>query len=248
VPGIPGVSGRPWYAREAWASSPAAGLALVAAAAAFVQEAVAPNRHGSLLVIYGVGVLGGIAVVTLNLLRSRYKDAREDRKDSPDDLRGCLHVIFRVLSGYKGVVDPADGWLRIAVYRVDGAELEQVVDYVGSGDRGSGRRFPSNAGLIGAVLTDVGKRALVFSRPVDLPWELWVEYLVQIMKMPRASAIKTRRDRFSFMAVPIPSGRGNVAGVVYGDAGTPGFFDPVAQGLFVQGCIGLAKWVNERYA
>jgi hypothetical protein len=221
---------------------------MVAGIAALIKEAVAATPSPVLLALYVVGILGGFGVGTLNVLKSQYKDAREDKKDSPDDLRGCLHVILRVMCGHKGIADPPDGWLRLTVHRVDGSELEQVVDYVGSGDRGSGRRFPSNAGLIGAVLNDVGKRPLVFSRPADLSWDLWVEYLVQVMKMPRSKALQTRKDRFSFMAVPIRDGRANVAGVVYGDAASPAFFDSHAQGIFLQGCIGLAKWANERYA
>jgi hypothetical protein len=182
----------------------------------------------------------------LNVLKSHYKDAKEDRNETPDDLRGCLHVILRVMAGRKGVADPPDGWLRLTVHRVDRGELEQVVDYVGSGDRGAGRRFRQSAGLIGAVLRE--KRPLVFERPLTLTWEGWVDYLVHKMNLPRDQALQTRKDRFAFMAVGIRDVRGNIAAVVYADAADPGFFDAVAQGIIVHGCIGLAQWVNERYA
>jgi hypothetical protein len=220
---------------------------LVAGVAAIVKEANAPTPSALLVALYGVGLVVGSALGVLNVLRALYKDAKEDKKESPEDLRGCLHVILRVMCGYKGVANPHDGWMRITVHRVDRTELEQVVDYVGSADRGSGRRLPSDAGLIGAVLSDESKRPLVFERPLDLGWELWVEYLVQMLKLPRDRALKTRRDRFSFLAVGIRDARGNVAAVVYADAAQPGFFDPTAQGIVLQGCIGLANWVNERY-
>jgi hypothetical protein len=223
-------------------------LALVAGAAAIVKEAIASAPSAILLVLYGFGVFGVFAVGVLNVLRSHYRDSKEEARSAPDDLRGCLHVILRVMSGYKGVAVPPDGWLRLTVHRVDGAELEQVVDYVGSGDRGAGRRLPATAGLVGAALADVGKRPLVFSRPEDWPWDRWVEYLEQNMRMPRSRAVQTRTDRFSFMAVCLRNLRGNVTGVVYADAAEAEFFDPVAQGIFVYGCIGLANWVDERYA
>jgi hypothetical protein len=100
--------------------------------------------------------------------------------------------------------------------------------------------------LIGAVLSE--KRPLVFERPPTLPWESWVDYLVQKMKIPRSQALRTRKDRFAFMAVGIRNVRGDIAAVVYADAAAAGFFDAVAQGIVVHGCIGLAHWVNERYS
>jgi hypothetical protein len=247
VVGIPGTTGRPWHAREAWTSLVGFGLVLLAGAAALVKEANAATPNPVLVALYAFALVAGAALGVLNVLRALYKDARDDKKESPDDLRGCLHVILRMMCGYKGVANPPDGWMRVTVHRVDQNELEQVVDYVGSADRGAGRRLPADAGLIGAVLCDVSKRPLVFERPHDLGWELWVEYLVHMLKMPRDKALKTRRDRFSFLAVGIRDGRGNVAGVVYADAAQPGFFDPAAQGIVLQGCIGLANWVNERY-
>jgi hypothetical protein len=221
-------------------------LALTAGLTAIIKEALAATPNAMLIAVYSVGVGGGVLAGLLNVLKSHYKDAKDDRRDTPEDLRGCLHVILRVMCGRKGVADPPDGWMRLTVHRVAGDELEQVVDYVGSGDRGAGRRFRTNAGLIGAVLSE--KRPLVFERPAALSWERWVEYLVQKMNIPREQALRTRKDRFAFMAVGMRDLRGSIAAVVYADAAEPGFFDGFAQGIIVHGCIGLANWVNERYA
>jgi hypothetical protein len=247
VAGIPGTTSRPWHAREASTSFVGFGLVLLAGVAALVKEANTATPSPLLVGLYAVGLVVGGMLGTLNVMRALYKDAREDKKDSPEDLRGCLHVILRVMCGYKGVANPPDGWMRLTVHRVVGTELEQVVDYVGSADRGAGRRLPAHAGLIGAVLSDESKRPLVFERPHDLEWALWVEYLVHMLKMPQLRASQTRRDRFSFLAVGIRDVRGNMAAVVYADAAQPGFFDATAQGIVLQGCIGLANWVNERY-
>jgi hypothetical protein len=222
------------------------GLALTAGLAAIVKEGTMPSPNTALLMLYAFGIVGGGAAGALNVLKSHYKDVKEDKKESPEDLRGCLHVMLQVMCGRKGVGEPADGWMRLTIHRVAGAELEQVVDYVGSSDDGAGRRFPANAGLIGAVLAE--KYPLVFERPASLPWDLWIEHLVLKMNVPREQALRTRKDRFAFMAVGIRDLRGNIAAVVYADAAEPGFFDAIAQGVILHGCIGLAHWVNERYA
>jgi hypothetical protein len=230
-----------------WPSLIGVGIVLFAGSAALVKELNVTPPSVTLVALYSFGLMAGLLLGVLNVLRAHYKDRRQDRRESPEDLRGCLHVIVRTMCGYKGVTNPTDGWLRITVHRVVGQELEQIVDYVGSGDRGSGRRFPSGAGLIGAVLNDVSGRPLLFERPRDLAWDPWVEYLVHTMKMPRQKALQTRRDRFSCMAVPIRDPRGAIAAIVYADAAEPGFFDSSAQAILLHGCVGLASWVNERY-
>lgn len=245
--GIPGVNRRPWHARAVFGSLAGIAVILVAGTAAVVKESTAAKPNGYLLLLYSCGLIGGVTVGTLNVSRARFKDAREDKKDSPDDLRACLHVVLQMMCGYRGVVIPEDGWMRMTVYRVHRGELEQIVDYVGSADGGAGRRLPMTAGLIGAVLTDTARRPLVFERPPAWAPERWVDYLVETLKMPRAKAAAARPDRFSFLAVAIRDPHGAVAAVVYADAAEPGFFDSTAQAIVIRGCVGLAHWVNERY-
>lgn len=243
--GIPGAKRRPWYARETWPSIAALALAVVAGATAVVKEAFATEPSVSLLFLYGLGAVAGPSAAILRILQASYKDARDDKKDAPEDLRGCLHVIQRTICGYKGVVSPPDGWLRLTVHRVVGTDLEQVVDYVGSGDRGAGRLLPIAAGLIGASVRD--RRPLIFERPRSVDQETWVEYLVHKMAIPRAQAQRTRQDRFAFMSIPIPGPRLDVLAVIYADAAEPGFFDETTQGLLLQGAVGVAHWINEHY-
>lgn len=226
-----------------------AGVAVVwiAGTAAVVKESTSPHPNGYLLVLYSIGLIGGMTVGSFNVSRARFKDMREDKKDSADDLRACLHVVLQMVCGYRGVVVPADGWMRLTVHRVHGGELEQAIDYVGSADGGAGRRLPKNAGLIGAVLADPAKRPLVFERPRNWDRARWVDYLIRVMQMPPACAESARPDRFSFMAVAIRDPHGAVAAVVYADAGSPGFFDATTQAIVIRGSVGLAHWVNERY-
>jgi hypothetical protein len=230
-----------------WASLAGVAVVWIAGTAAVMKEMTSPHPNGYLLALYTFGLVGGMTVGSFNVSRARFKDMREDKKDSADDLRACLHVVLQMVCGYRGVVIPADGWMRLTVHRVHKGELEQAVDYVGSADGGAGRRLPRTAGLIGAVLADPAKRPLVFERPRNWDRAEWVDYLVRVMRMPRARAESARPDRFSFMAVAIRDPHGAVAAVVYADASAPGFFDATTQAIVVRGCVGLAHWVNERY-
>jgi hypothetical protein len=242
---IPGTASRPWHARDAWTSLASNVLPVIATLAAALQESASAKPSRYLLTLYWVGVTTGLLAVVLSVSRARHQDAKADRKESPEDLRGCLHVILRIVSAHKRVLSPPEGWMRLTVHRVDDFRLEQVVDYVGSADGGAGRSLPSDCGLVGAVLEQ--RTALVIERPPDLDQRSWAEYLVQVLKMPRLSARGTRRDRFSFIGIPIVEPRGTVAAVVYADAAEPRFFDHAVQAILIHGCIGLARWVNERY-
>ena len=105
------------------------------------REAFSAHRNVLQLSLIAAGLAGGLFLGAVKVAQSRFKDAKEDKKESPDDLRGCLHVIHGTVAGLKMVPVPPSGWLRITFHKVDGAVLEQSVHYVGSEDRGAGRRF-----------------------------------------------------------------------------------------------------------
>ncbi|HZU83070.1 MAG TPA: hypothetical protein VE987_09150 [Polyangiaceae bacterium] len=202
-----------------------------------------PHRvqEGTLAVaLVAVCFLGG-----LRIAQSRHRDAEEERARRPDELRGCLLVIHRAVAGMKGNLPPPEGWLRITIHRVDAPHLEQMLEYVGSDDRGKvGRRFSIHAGLIGVVARTGEMRG--FERPKDMPFSEWCDYLVDHHGMTRDDAKATREDRFAFLGVPIKKGA-SVRAVVYLDAGETGFFDKSVADLVVYGCEGLAAWIDERY-
>lgn len=210
------------------------------------KEAISDKRSLLQLVLISAGFLGGSFLGAMKVAQSRYKDAKEDRKESPDDLRGCLHVIHGAVAGLKEVSSPPNGWLRIAFHKVDGTRLEQSVDYVGSEDGGAGRIFTIHAGVIGRVARE--GEARTFDRARDMSFEDWAHYLVAELGMTEDDAWATRKDRFAFFGVPIKSPGGEkVRGVVYLDAQTPGFFDDETAGVVVDGCGGLAAWIDEHY-
>jgi membrane protein implicated in regulation of membrane protease activity len=247
---LPPIRARPWYIKQTWPSVLGLGAGAAAGIAAFFQEAwlPAPRRlqEGTLAVAF-------VSVCFLGLLKiaqSRRQDAEEDRKTSPDELRGCLLVLHRMVAGKKGVARPADGWLRVTLHRVDGQSLEQSLEYVGSEDKNkAGRRFSIHTGLIGVVARTGEMRG--FDRPADMGFAEWCDYLVEHHGMTRDDAKLTRDDRFAFLGVPIKKGSGGkreeVRAVVYFDAAETSFFDKQTADLIVFGCEGLAAWIDDHY-
>lgn len=243
---IPARTGRPWYVKEWWPSFLSLALGVIAGVFAIGKEASGPAPNGWQLGALVVGLVSVVALGALKLMQSLYKDARSDEQQSPEALRGPLQVMHGALASFKRVTDPADGWLRITFHRVDGEELEQSVDYVGSSDGGAGRKFSIHAGLIGRVARTAAAR--VFDRDPRMTHEQWVGWLVDRTGMTREAARRTRADRYAFLGIPIAErGTSKVRGVVYLDAGAAGFFDPATIALVLGGCEGLAEWVDERY-
>ena len=243
---IPALKRRPWYVREVWPSVVGLAVVVTGGIGSITREAFSAHRNVLQLSLIAAGLAGGLFLGAVKVAQSRFKDAKEDKKESPDDLRGCLHVIHGTVAGLKMVATPPSGWLRITFHKVDGAMLEQSVHYVGSEDRGAGRRFTIHAGVIGRVAREGEPQT--FDRPADMSFEDWAHYLVSDLGMVREDAWNTRKDRFSFLGVPIKSPGGeHVRGVVYLDAQSPGFFDEETIGVVLDGCGGLASWIDEHY-
>jgi hypothetical protein len=245
--GIPGVKPRPWYVKDTWPAAAALIAGVVASGAALWKESAATTPSKLQLSALVVAAASVVFLGVVKIAQSLFKDAHEDKKQSPEELRGCLLVIHRSVAGKKEENNPPEGWLRLTLHRVVGDELEQSVEYVGSEDREmAGRRFSINAGLIGAVARTGETRAV--HRDPEMPFFDWCEYLVADHGMTREAARGTRADRFSFLGVPIKSvGGREVRAVVYLDAAEAGFFDNEIASLIVTGCAGLAAWIDEQY-
>jgi hypothetical protein len=244
--GIPGTKGRPWYVRKIWPSYLTAAVTAMGPIAALFTELSSEAPRGALVSIYVASMLAGVGLGAIKVAQARYKDAKDDRIESPDDLRGCLHVIHRTLASHKGVERPPEGWVRMTIHRLDGDLLEQSVNYVGSDDGGAGRNFSVNAGLIGYAARM--KQPMWFHRKASMNFEGWAKYLVARQGMTEQAASSTRKDRFSFFAVPIFKPNGFlVRAVVYVDASETDFFDQETMSLIISGCEGLAAWVQDRY-
>lgn len=250
--GIPSPAPKPWYVREVWPAAVGLLLGVPASAFALIKECISLTRSGYQVAALAVAALSVAALGTLKLLQSMHKDAENDKKDSPRDLRGCLHVVHRIVAGHKSV-EPGDAWLRITVHRVDGNELEQLVDYVGAidanKDKGGsvGRRFSISTGIIGKVARSVGRNPLRVSRPRDMGFAEWQRYLIDETGMTAAQAADTRADRFDFLGVPIIGPDNDVRAVLYLDSAEVEFFDETTVAMVAAGCKGLATWIDEHY-
>jgi hypothetical protein len=243
---IPSIRARPWYVRETWPALIALAVGLVGSAGAIMKELFAPKPNGAMLSLFVASFFGVFALGALKLAQSRHKDQKDKQKETPESLKGCLHVLHAVIAGLKAAHDPPDGWMRVTLHRVNGDTLEQSVDYVGSEDGGAGRIFKIESGLIGRVARR--KEVRSFDRGADVPFESWVDWLVDEAGMTRESAERTRKDRFSFLGVPLKSpGDKDVRAVVYLDAHEALFFDDETRDAVLDACAGLAAWIDEHY-
>lgn len=246
---IPSLAAKPWYVRKVWPAGIGLLSGVIAALSALVEEVSRQEpsamQSGALVLV----LLSTIGVGVVAVLRSRYEDSRALQRESPEDLRGCLHVMYRMVAGHKGVAEPRDGWLRITIHRVEGHELEQILPYVGTAsvkpNGGAGRRFSISTGLIGKVAR-AGKPQRI-ERPQDMDFDEWQSWLVEHTGMTAQQAAATRSDRFSFFGIPIPSPEGRVLGVLYLDAAEPNFFASDTVERLTWACVGLSRWIDERY-
>jgi hypothetical protein len=192
----------------------------------------------------------------LKVAYARWEDSKAQQQESPKDLAGCVHVLYRVLQRISGFSDDDEGRVRITVHRVvparapdtEPAELEQVIPYVGGAGGGPGRRFRIESGIIGLAIRDgdVYKGA----RQND-DYEAYLNELVQEWEYTRQAAERLRRDRQSWMAVPLFSQgqqRREVIGGVYLDSDQRGLFDDEeVVTMITHACFGIAAYIDERY-
>jgi hypothetical protein len=159
-------------------------------------------------------------------------------------LEGCLYALHAVLTPEWG-----DGTLRIAFHVAvqRGAQLEQVTEYVGAPPKAGriGRRFPSNAGIIGAAYKD--NENYVGQRDNDDP-AAFVAELIQVWGYSKELAPLLNRSVYSWMAVPFNDPeRQEVQGVLYLDSTDREFFTDERQELILQSVSGIARFIGKRY-
>jgi hypothetical protein len=247
--GIPSPARKPWYVREVWPALAGLGLGVPASIFALVRELNAQASNNYQLAALALTSLSVASLGIVKLVQSLHKDAENDKKDSPNDLRGCLHVIHSTVAGHKKKPAPDDGWLRITVHSVVGDELEQSVAYVGAteANRGgsAGRRFSITTGIIGRAARS--KKTSMVKRPPDMQFAEWQQWLVEHTGMTAGQAAETRADRFAFLGVPIQGPSQEVRAVLYLDSRDYDFFTEEAVSLIADGCVGLAEWIDEHY-
>lgn len=245
------VPENPKFYRREWFASFMSGVggclgASLGSAAAWVANSAPWVRFGST----GVAVL---AVVNLlyAIYRGREKDKKTIQERSPKDLEGCLHVLFELVCYAKGIkrTDPPSKRFRVTIHSVVSDEkYMQCVPYMSTdGDKGQlNREFPTRAGIVGRLIRDGGGDPLMFIRQVNDLDQLRRQ-LVAEWGYKREEVRNEGGQRWCHFAVPVRDGHHTV-GVLYADSAEQDFFSEDVQELLVNGAVGLASFIRERYA
>lgn len=246
---IPGVRKTPWWDKEWLVELVASALPLFALSYSAWDKW--PTGWGKLF----LAAIGWVLVVAaLKIHRARKNDRDRDQKESPADLLGCTEVLYQTIQHVFGT-NAAVSRCRVTIHRViplrpgeqpTQQELEQVIPYVGGANvgGGKGRKFPIHAGIIGRAART---RQIHTGIRENNDHEKFIGELVEKWGYCDADARGLSPDRRSWMAVPISGPDKSVTGVVYLDSDEPEFFTDPVQKFVIDGCIGVANYVNERY-
>jgi hypothetical protein len=209
-----------------------------------VSSLAAAGRHRA------AWLAAGCAVVTcaLTVTRAAVTWARQARRESLHELRGCLMTLHALLvePGHPGEEARAGLRLTVHVPSRDHRELVQVLDYVGDGRGGktAGRRLPVHCGIAGHVYRTGDA---YHAQRQDGDYEAYVRDLVEQWAYSEAQARKVDPASMSWMAVPLGTDD-RIEGILYLDARASGFFTEARQDLILRAAVGVARYVAERYA
>lgn len=254
---IPPVTGRPWWSREWWLAVAGGVPVIVVSITTAIPYFRGPAKTpGTGWVHIGVGIWLGITLL-LSVLIARRRDRDLAKKTSPDDLTGCLHVLYEMVK-IVGNLDSSDqNKVRMTIHRVvetdsptrDPEQLQQVIDYIGGGGGGKGRYFTTGKGIIGRAAMKAlheGKSTAIVAKRSGNDQEGFLDEMVEWGYGPR-EAQELTRDRCSWMAVPIMSNNRPI-GIVYLDSDEQDFFDDkTLQNVVIRGVAGIATYVEKRY-
>jgi hypothetical protein len=199
----------------------------------------------------GAAWLAGLCAVTtcaLTITRAGVAWAKQSRRESLHELRGCLMTLHALLVETDRPGEETRVGLRLTVHvpSPDHRELVQVLDYVGDGRGGrtAGRRLPVHCGIAGHVYRTGDA---YHAQRQDGDYEAYVRDLIEQWAYSEPQARKVDPASMSWMAVPLGTA-GRIEGILYLDARDPGFFTEARQDLILRAAIGVARYVAERYA
>lgn len=135
----------------------------------------------------------------------------------------------------------------MTLHRVDGDELEHLVDYVGGTPASNGqpgRKFNRRSGIIGRAV--MSGKPLVAERVNEDP-EAFIKEMAETWAIPREEATQLKQDRRSWMAVPIKNKSDQVIAVVFADSNDTKFFDAAMQESMIACAEDLRVFVDIRY-
>ncbi len=202
------------------------------------------GRVGPAWICLVVAILGGaVAVVKTSVLWWFRQDDQP-----PHDLAGSLYALHDILMA--DISSDKDPGLRLTIHvpKDNDTNLEQVLDYVGTGrsEKTAGRTFSIHCGIIGQAYRK--KTAMVAARKSD-DYDKYIAELVSEWGYTDDVARRLDASSMAWMAVPLqsPQDHGKVVGIVYLDVKDRDFFTDIRQKLVLLACTGIAKWVGMRY-
>ncbi len=200
-----------------------------------------------------------LAVVALSYnFYIRYRRGREDDEklsmaENHEGLSAVLLVFQTMLEGRANQKLNKPAAVRVTLwapeYRKQGssvANLEQIVDYVGSpATRGRGRLHPISTGVIGRCFRTGEPVSL--TRPPEMEDQDWVQALVEEYGYTREEAESKLQKRAEFVAYPILLPDATPLAVLYADADQAHAFAE-AEDILRAADIGLGAYIAERYS
>lgn len=186
-----------------------------------------------------------VAVCVLSVVKNGMGLAAARKKDSLHELEGCLYTLHAVLDP-ASAVPPVT--LRLAVHVPVGDLLEQVTEYIGVTARQGriGRRFPSNAGIIGKAYRE---NEVIVGRRINDDYELYLQELIREWNYTPEQARELNPAAMEWMAVPFyDADHGHVDAILYLDASKRHFFTPARQEIVLQAVSGIAVFIGKRYS
>jgi hypothetical protein len=177
-----------------------------------------------------------------------YREEKKYKANRINALEGGLYTICSILSDDATDRDKIALRSTIHVPVKENKYLQQIVEYVGfkrTSKSAIGREFPVQSGIIGKAYREKSEY-LVANRKSD-NYEDYVQELVRVWNYTEQQARDLNPAAMSWMAVPLLDNE-EVIAVVFLESHKQNFFDDEEkQKLILYACIGLARFVTERY-
>lgn len=242
---LPGISRRSWW-RTKKAETISSGLLALGVSICSLWGALSKDGFTSPNVASLILSFCLVAHLIYRFFVAAADDRDHPTASSPDDLLAVMHVLYeRVRRAHNGALRPER--FRMTLHRVDGEELEHLVDYVGgipSSNGKPGRRFNRRSGMIGRAA--ISGNPVVAERVSEDP-EAFIEEMAATWHIPREEAIQLKHDRKSWMAVPIKNKQGSVIAVIFADSNDKNFFDDTMKKSMIECAEDVRVFVDARY-
>jgi hypothetical protein len=198
------------------------------------------------------GLVWLIIASLLKVSNAHEQDRTQEKAQEHEGLLGAVHTLYGSVDEHRKTTDKKDAKFRATIHRVvfpeasgrPVEELEQLLNYIGEDGTGARRRFSVRSGIIGRAVRE--KAAFAFSRQND-DYEEFIRELVRNWSYTEADALKLKRDRKSWMAVPIFGLHDTIVAVVFLDSNHSTFFTKEVQQIIINASGGITSYIHERY-